>query len=120
MGRNMTDTAVDLSGRESRAGLAPRRRIYWQMLEPGCLLGYYKGSTASVWIARHESRKRKIEDRRIGSVDDHKSADGVRVFDFEQAAREARDWHAAKVIEAAMQPIDDRPFNNLGPACNRV
>ena len=114
----MTNDVRNVSTREARSRLDPRRSVYWQEFDSGSHLGYYKGQEVRVWVARLEMGRKQLEER-IAFADDFEDADGVRVMDFKQARAAARNWCAARLTEAARQQIDDRPFMSAGPACNR-
>jgi len=114
----MTNDVRNVSTREARSQLAPRRSAYWQEFDNDSHLGYYKGKEVRVWIARLDRGKKQLEER-IAFADDFEDADGVRVMDFKQARAAARNWCAAQITKEARQPIDDRPFMSAGPACNR-
>ena len=117
MARSAQD--ADLESREARSRLAPRQDAYWRLLDKGCHLGYYKGSESRIWIARLSRVKGRYTEERVGLADDFADADGVAVMDFEQAQAAARNWFAEQAIEDARLPIDDSPFNIVGPPCNR-
>ena len=106
---------VELDSRQARDRLAPRQRPYWQMLDEGGALGYFKGQGSGVWIARFTRGNGRYAEQRIGLAD----ADDVDAMDFEQARLAARNWLAAQAVEQAALPIDDAPFNSVGAPCNR-
>lgn len=117
MARTKQDT--DLESREARSRLAPRQELYWRSMDNRCHLGYYKGEELRLWIARFSQKKGPDTEQRIGLADDFEEADGVGVMDFEQARNAARNWFSVQVIKEAGLPIDDSPFNSVGPPCNR-
>ena len=110
---------VELDSRQARDRLAPRQRPYWQMLDEGGALGYFKGRESGVWIARFERHGARYAEQRIGLADDCTAADGLAVMSFGQARRAARNWCAAQAVEEARRPIDDSPFSTAGAPCNR-
>jgi len=114
----MTNDVRNVSTREARNQLTPRRSAYWQEFDSDSHLGYYKGEEIRVWLVRLGRGKKQIEER-IAFADDFEDADGVRVMNFEQARAAARNWCAAQITKEARKPIDDRPFMSAGPACNR-
>ena len=117
MARSAQD--AELESREARSRLAPCQEPYWRSLDKGCQLGYYKGSKLRLWIARLSRGNKRYTDERIGLADDFAEADGIAVMDFEQAQAAARNWFAEQAIKEAGLPIDDSPFNIVGPPCNR-
>ncbi len=120
MARSAQDAKdAELESREARSCLAPRQDPYWRLLDKGCHLGYYKGSELRLWIARSSRGKGRDTEERVGLADDFAEADGIAVMDFEQARAAARNWFAVQAIKEAALPIDDSPFNIVGPPCNR-
>ncbi len=117
MARSARD--AELESRAARSRLAPRQEPYWRSLDKGCHLGYYKGSESRIWIARLSRGKGRDTEARVGLADDFAGADGIAVMDFEQARAAARNWFAVQAIKEAGLPIDDSPFNIVGPPCNR-
>ena len=117
MARSAQD--ANLENREARSRLALREEPYWRLLDTGCHLGYYKGSELRIWIARWSRGKGRDREERVGLANDFADADGFAVMDFEQAQAAARNWFAEQAIKAAGLPIDDSPFNIVGPPCNR-
>ena len=117
MARSAQD--AELESRAARGRLAPRQEPYWRSLDKGCHLGYYKGRESRIWIARWSRGKGRDTEARVGLADDFPDADGIAVMDFEQAQAAARNWFAERAIEEAGLPIDDSPFNIVGPPCNR-
>ena len=111
---------ANLESRESRRRLPLSHRPYRQVIDRNCHLGYYKGGDMQIWIAYFLWGKRPTVDRRIGLADDVAAADGIQVLDFGQAKRAAQNWCAEQAIREAAAPIDDSPFNKVGPACNRI
>ena len=110
---------ANLESRAARSRLAPRQDPYWRVLDQGCDLGYYKGEDLGVWVARFPRGTGRYAEQRVGLADDFADADGIAVMDFEQAQAAARNWFAEQTIKEAGLPIDDSPFNIVGPPCNR-
>ena len=117
MARSAQD--AELESRAARSRLGPRQEPYWRSLDKGCQLGYYKGSELRLWIARLSRGNKRYTDERVGLADDFAEADGIAIMDFEQARAAARNWFAEQAIKEAALPIDDSPFNIVGPPCNR-
>lgn len=93
---------ADLGSRDARRRLKARREPYFRLLHHGLSLGYRKTSEGGAWLVRwyDESRGRHVE-RRIGTANDHRDADGVEVLDFAQAQRKALDDATRKAEEAS-------------------
>ncbi|KAF1717911.1 hypothetical protein CSC74_03115 [Pseudoxanthomonas yeongjuensis] len=91
-----------LETREARLKLKPRKEPYWRQIVPGTFLGVYRGSRESAWIVRQRAGA-GYRHQRIGTPDDHATADGAVVLSYTQAvtmatstqseAREARPRH---------------------------
>jgi len=113
-----TNDDENVTTREARSKLAPRRGAYWHGIDKDCHLGYYKADEVRVWTARLDRGRSKREER-LAFADDFEDADGIRVMDFEQARAAARNWCVAQVTKEAQQPVDDRPFMTAGAPCNR-
>ena len=109
-----------LETREARDRLAPGRKPHWQVLGRRCHLGYHKANDLRTWIARYLGTDGRPDDRRLGQADDLEAADGLRVLTFAQAERAAQNWFREQSIREAGLPMDDSPFNKVGPACNRI
>jgi len=78
--------------RTSRARLSIRREPYWHLIAEGKHLGYRKGARGGTWIARFNNLAGQRRLKSIGPADDTVEADGVEVFNFQQAQEIARDW----------------------------
>jgi hypothetical protein len=109
-----------LEGPAIRGSLACDREPYWQPLTEKCHLGYFKSESSRIWIARCIVARNDIRDQVIGDVDDSVAADGLRIMNFHQASQGARNWYHQQMIAEAAKPIDDKPFNWIGPACGRT
>ena len=73
-----------LETRAARARLAVRRQPYWRQIHLGLFVGYRKGKTSGVWIARQLQGKRYRE-AVIGRADDYQDADGEQCLNYRQA-----------------------------------
>jgi integrase len=82
--------SADLRSRDARKRLKVRSEPYWFVIERGLSLGYRKTCEGGAWIIRRydPSRRRHFEER-VGTVDDHRDADGTEVLDFGQVQRKA-------------------------------
>ncbi|MGB5835194.1 MAG: tyrosine-type recombinase/integrase [Thiohalocapsa sp.] len=84
MARQARDARLET--RDARARLKVQHEPYWRQIHAGLFVGYRKGTTGGVWIARimEGARYRK---KRLGIADDHQDADGDNVLTFAQASR---------------------------------
>lgn len=89
----------------------PRTVPYWEVIEPGCSLGYRRGKKGGVWYSKYylpdvtPSRKQ----RDLGLADDIGKPDHVKTLSYEQAKEVARAWFKveakrARGIEAPKEP----------------
>jgi integrase len=101
--------------RAARVRLASQPRAYWRQIAQGLFIGYRKGKTAGVWIARHlvDSKYREAV---IGKADDFQDADGQFYLNYRQAiekvqACEFEGVRRARVFKAGAytvsQALDD-------------
>lgn len=105
MPRSVAD--APLTTRAARERLAARHQPYWRGLEAGAAMGYRKGSTAGVWLARivDPSVGGGYRQVSLGRADDTLKADSVEVLDYRQAEANARNWIARHHrIAAGMEP----------------
>jgi integrase len=82
-----------LDSRTARAKLRSSRAhgdAYWQRVEPGVALGYYKpiNAVSGTWLVRRRIGTRMLKEK-IALADDYSDADGLKVLDFAQAQRAA-------------------------------
>ena len=72
----------------------PRTVPYWEVLEPGCSLGYRRGKKGGGWYAKYylpdAEPSRKQHD--LGPADDIGKPEQVKALSYEQAREEARAW----------------------------
>ena len=87
--------------RSARARLAVRREPYWTKVSDGCFVGYRKGQRGGTWIARFRGEDGAQAYEALGAADDHRDADGLTVFSFEQAQGMGRDWFDRRAREQA-------------------
>ncbi len=82
---------ANLSCPTARNRLMLRAEPYFRSLEQGLAIGYRRGKKASVWLARLRGNESgAYQEIKIGLADDHMAADGLSVFTFDQAQRQAR------------------------------
>ena len=96
----MPRTRVDaqITTRNARKQLKPRKKPYCRSLGPNAAVGYQRKERGGVWKAIQSLGKKRYREEQIGIADDFLEADGVNVYDFEQAKRAAvakiAAWHA--------------------------
>jgi integrase len=89
MARTVRDARLD--SRAARGKLAPRGKPYWRALDPGLHLGYRKPTEgAGKWVDRAYRGERKYTTETFATADDFSEANGVDVFNFQQAQAAAR------------------------------
>lgn len=84
----------------ARSKLAARHAPYWHPLAKGLALGYRKGSTGGVWLARRYDAGQGFKKASLGVADDRADADGATALSFDQATDAARAWFAGPKIES--------------------
>lgn len=85
-----------LESRTARATLKVRKAPYWRTLEPGLALGFRRGKTGGLWIARRYLNAQKYETKSIGIADDHIDTDGIAILSYAHAIAAARSWWLEK------------------------
>jgi hypothetical protein len=85
------------------AKLPAKKFGYWVPIARGFALGYSKGPTGSVWLARLIDSK-GYRETTPGPADDALDADGERILDYAQAQAKARNWLASLDVEARAGP----------------
>lgn len=98
-----------LESRTARATLKSRKPPYWRTLEPGLALGYRRGKTGGLWIARRYLKARNYETESLGIADDRMDADGATILSYSHAIVAARSWWLKKpsgggIAEGAARP----------------
>ncbi|MER8688754.1 integrase [Mesorhizobium sp. M1136] len=99
-----------LETKTAREKLKARGKPYYKSIGPRLHVGYRKGKTGGVWVARFylgkaESEKDCYRVQKIGIADDMQDADGKTVLDFWQAQDAARALHAEQ--SAAIEPATE-------------
>jgi integrase len=89
MARTVKDTRLDT--RAARERLDPRKKPYFRVIDTGRHIGYYKGPRAGTWLARTNAGGRYVE-KKLGTADDTRDANGFDVLSFSQAQAAARNW----------------------------
>ena len=92
MARRVRDATLD--SREARRALKPRGKPYFKSIGPGLHIGYRKGRSGGVWLARIYVGNARYEYEKLGPADDNIDRNGATVFDFWQAQELARHYHA--------------------------
>ena len=91
MARTVRSSKID--ARSRRLALAARGQPYWQALQRGLAIGYYRplaGGDGS-WWGRVRVGKRYVVEA-LATADDHADADGERALDWGQAQATVRAW----------------------------
>jgi integrase len=82
-----------IDSRSRRLGLAARGEPYWQTLQRGLAIGYYrpaKGGAGTWWGRVRIGRCYTVE--ALATADDHTDADGEHVLDWRRAQAAVRSW----------------------------
>jgi integrase len=109
MARTVRNPKIDT--RSARARLPTRREPYWTVISEGCALGYRRGAKGGTWIGRFRDENGRQHYDALGAADDARDADGLTVFNFQQAQARARDWFKLKATEQAGDFVPlDRPY----------
>ncbi len=82
----------DLDSRDARLGLKKQKPPHYRSIEPGLSLGYRKGKTGGLWIARRYLKGKAYATKSLGIADDHTDSDGTTVLSYAQAIAAAREW----------------------------
>lgn len=83
---------VRLETRNARAALRSRKAPYFRSLEPGLSLGYRKGKTGGMWIARRNLSEKRYATETLGIADDRTDRDGTTILSYADAIAGAREW----------------------------
>ncbi|WP_027037080.1 tyrosine-type recombinase/integrase [Mesorhizobium ciceri] len=96
----MARTRVDaqITTRNARKQLKPRKKPYCRSLGPTVAIGYQRKQRGGVWQVVQSLGSKRYRVEQIGIADDFLEANGVNVYDFEQAKSAAvariASWHA--------------------------
>ena len=88
-----TRAEAQITTRNARRQLMPRKKPYWRSLGPNAAIGYRRRPRGGFWMAGEYLGEGRYREEQIGVADDHLDADGIDVLDFEQAKAKA----AAKI-----------------------
>jgi integrase len=99
-----------LSSRSAREKLEARGKPHYRALDRELHIGYRRGKTGGVWVARWYVGDGAYKVETIGTADDRLDADGAIVLDFAQAQTKARDVYAQRKREASGLPIESGPY----------
>jgi integrase len=108
MPRLVRDSSLET--RTGRDRLTRQHGYYRRPLDPGLLLLYRKGALGGVWAVSLYAGNRKYRTETIGTADDRQEADGVKVFTYAQAQREAR-----RRFDTATRAANGLPEPSAGP-----
>jgi integrase len=96
--------------REARRKLKSRGKPYYRALDRELHLGYRRGQTGGVWVARRYVGDGAYKVETIDTADDLQDADGAIILDFAQAQAKARALFERRKREAAGLPTDSGPY----------
>lgn len=99
-----------------RSHLPARAEPYWHLIERGLSLGYRKTAEGGAWLARrYDPKTRRHHERRLGTADDGRKADGAEVLTFDQAQRLATSeaWERAMKAAGHLYTVKDAVDNYL-------
>ena len=88
-----TRAEAQITTRNARRQLKPRKKPYWRSLGPNAAIGYRRRPRGGFWMAGEYLGEGRYREEQIGVADDHLDADGIDTLDFEQAKAKA----AAKI-----------------------
>ena len=88
MAKRVRDT--HLESRTARSKLPQRGKPYYTAIGPGLHVGYRKGKTGGVWVARLYKGEQDYLVQKVGVADDFLDADGTAILNFWQAQAAAR------------------------------
>ncbi|MDG4904550.1 MULTISPECIES: tyrosine-type recombinase/integrase [unclassified Mesorhizobium] len=102
MARTRIEAAI--TTRNARKQLKPRKKPYCRSLGPTVAIGYQRKQRGGVWQAIESLGNKRYRVEQIGIADDFLNADGVNVFDYDQAKSavlaKISSWHAEEIASA--------------------
>ncbi|ESZ65711.1 tyrosine-type recombinase/integrase [Mesorhizobium sp. L103C131B0] len=102
---------AQLESRAARAKLKAQGKPYYKAIGPGLHVGYRKGKTGGVWVARAYLGDQDYLVQKVGIADDARDADGASILDFWQAQAAARAFAATvetpSTADAAPRTVGD-------------
>ena len=99
MARTVQD--AKLGSRSAREMLKPQGKPYYRALDRELHIGYRKGKTGGVWVARWYVGDGAYKVETIWPADDRQDADGSVILNFGQAQAKARETYARRKREVA-------------------
>ncbi|WP_439602638.1 tyrosine-type recombinase/integrase [Devosia sp.] len=91
MAKRVRDALLDT--RTAREKLPAQGKPYYRSLGPGLHIGYRKGKTDGVWVARLYLGGQNYKVEKLTQADDRLDANGTDILDFWQAQDKARELH---------------------------
>ena len=82
-----TRNEAQITTRNARRQLAPRKKPYCRSLGPNAAIGYQRKERGGIWKAIESLGNKRYREERIGIADDFLEPDGIKVLDFEQAKK---------------------------------
>jgi hypothetical protein len=98
---------ADIGSRSKRLRLTPRRDPYYQQLQSGVAVGYYRpGSVGDgTWWRRARVNGRYAVEA-FATADDHADADGETILNWSQAQAKVREWAARQTGSGPLTVAD--------------
>ncbi|OVZ55079.1 MarR family transcriptional regulator [Pigmentiphaga sp. NML080357] len=111
-----------LDSASARAALRASAKPYWELVEPGVYLGYYKGARSSTWYGRKFVGNGKYKQTRLGRS--HESGKpSPHSLTYEQALKALAAWHRGVLpasqrpgAEGALHSASERRMGELRPS----
>lgn len=99
---NQEQISSRLGSTQARAGLPSSSKPYWELVEPGVYLGYYKGARNSTWYGRKFVGNGKYRQSRLGlSLEAGRRAPNA--LTYQQALEALANWHRS-VLPSSQEP----------------
>jgi integrase len=105
MPRTLKDAQI--TTKAARERLAARHQPYWKSIDAGAAIGYRKGTTGGMWLARvvDPTAGGGYRQQVLGRADDELKDAGDNVLKFYQAEAKAREWIARHHrVAAGLEP----------------
>ena len=103
-----TRAEAQITTRNARRQLKPRKKPYWRSLGPNAAIGYRRRPRGGFWMAGEYLGEGRYREEQIGVADDHLDADGIDTLDFEQAKARAAEKIASWRSHDTRQPARAR------------
>jgi DNA-binding MarR family transcriptional regulator len=113
---NTSQTApLELASARARASLEASAKPYWELVEPGVYLGYYKGARSSTWYGRKFVGNGKYKQAKLGRS--HETGkQSPHSLTYEQALDALARWHHSVMPTPQGESAASRRQSSPGPA----